>query len=252
MSKQVATKETFSSEVPAYMKGMNTNRGSEHVSNEDLSIPRIGLIQDLSPQHKPKKAEYIEGAAPGMLFNRITNELYGESLVFVPVSFRKEWVVWKDIDSGGGFKAAFDTSKEANEYMATLDDQDQCEVVDCAQHFVLIVDPKTEDTQEAVISMSKSQMKVSRKFNSQVRIAGGDRFCQAYKLSAVEDQNAAGQDYYNYSIAPLGYVSEKLYKKGEELWEMINSGQREINHGEAEVSKSAPEEADNGEFEDEM
>lgn len=228
-------------ERPSWM-GEGT-RGSEEVKIQDLTIPRLSIIQDLSPQHKPNKAEYIEGAAVGMLFDTVTNAIYPESVLFVPVYFRMEWVVWKHRDAGGGFIGAYSSQDDAVAAIAAhplagqeTDKGDPVlEVQDTAQHFGLLLDPNSpaEDPRatEIVISMSRSQLKPSRQFNSQIRIAGGDRWERYYRLSAVEAVNAAGQDYLNWKVEQLGFVSEGVYAQAEALYNSVKSGERDVERG---------------------
>lgn len=246
-SKEVAVQEDkFPTTMPDYMNPEG-RRGQENVGIEDMTIPRVDIIQDLSPQHKENKPEYIEGAKPGMLFNSVTGRLYGENLFFVPVFFRKEWVIWKNQNSGGGFMGAFNSKEEAEaemqdkEYEGKETDKGEpmYEIVDTAQHFGIIIDPDTEQYEDVVISMSKSKMKVNRKFNTMVSMAGGDRFSRVYEVKAVEDVNKNNQEYYNISIRQLGFTPEAVYKHAEKLYNSISSGVRDVVREEP-----APAEAD--------
>lgn len=240
-TKEVAKKEKtelFSNERPEWME--DSNRGSEDVGMEDIALPRISIIQDLSPQHKSKKPEYIEGAEVGMIFNTVSTELYGDKVIIVPVFYRKEWVLWVDQSAGGGFRGAFDTELEAKQELNDMEDSSDVDVVDTAQHYVLIIKPLADgafDIKEAIISMSKSQMKVNRKFNSQIRMLGGDRFSRVYTLAVVEDQNAAGQEYYNWKVTPLGYAPKAVFDAAEQMYEAIQAGKKTIN-------REAPVESD--------
>jgi hypothetical protein len=238
-------------ERPEWMQ--DTSRGNEGVTSNDMTIPRVSIIQDLSPQHKKNKSEYIEGAEAGMAFNTVTGELYESGLMVVPVLFRKEWVIWKNLDDGGGFKGAFGTQSEAVAAMADLEDAEKCEVVDTAQHFVLIVDPdSTADNvmfKEAVISMSKSQMKPSRQWNSMIQASGGDRFSRLYRLDVVEDQNSAGQEYYNWKPKQLGYVNQALFQAAEKLYNAVKAGAMDVKRdGPAEEAHAKGKVEDSEEF----
>lgn len=227
-------------ERPSWM-GEGT-RGSEEVGIQDLTIPRLQIVQSLSPQRKKNEAEYIEGAEEGMLFNSVTNDLYPEFVLFVPVYFRMEWVVWKHRDAGGGFVGAYPSQEEAvaavaahpNAGQETEKGEPVLEVLDTAQHFGLLLDPNSpaEDPRatEIVISMSRSQLKPSRQFNSQIRIAGGDRWERYYKLSAVQIDGPRG-DYFNWKVEQLGFVSEAIYNAAESLYESVKSGQRDVERG---------------------
>ena len=229
-------------ERPSWMEDQEGTRGSEEVGIQDLTIPRLSMVQDLSPQRKRNDADYIEGAEEGMLFNTVTNELYPESVLYIPVYFRMEWVVWKNRDAGGGFVGAFPTQEAAVEAVAAHPNAGQetekgepvLEVQDTAQHFGLLLDPNSPADNpratEIVISMSRSRLKPSRQFNSQIRIAGGDRWERYYKLSAVQIAGPRG-DYYNWKVEQLGFVSEGVYAQAEALYESVMSGQRDVERG---------------------
>lgn len=226
-SKALESQYGYTDNRPDYLPEDST-KGQENVSVDDLTIPRLGLVQDLSPQRKPNKPEYIEGADSGMLFNNVSTELYGKSINFVPVYFRKEWCIWKLQSAGGGFFGAHTSEALAQEAFGDAGYDDEYEIVDMAQHFgmVLHADRRPE---EIVISMSKSKMKVNRQLNTLVKMAGGDRFSRVYKISAVEDQNKEGQDYYNFGVAPIGFVSEPVYNLALVMYENVSGGVKDVN-----------------------
>lgn len=232
------TANPFSDELPSYID-QSAARGSEDVGREDVTLPRLSMIQDLSPQHKKSKDEYIEGAEAGMIFNTVTSELLGDSIFICPVYYQKEYVIWKDQNKGGGFRGAFPTENEAKSALLELDDADDCEIVDTAQHYVLLVTPVGDgfETSEAVISMSKSQMKCNRKFNAAIRLAGGDRFSRMYQLKVITDANAAGQEYYNWSVKPVGFAPEAVYNAAVETYDAIKAGEKKIDRNDTESEK---------------
>jgi len=47
------------------------NAGSEDVSAKDMIMPRVDVLQALSPQINKKKPEFIEGAEQGQIFNTV-------------------------------------------------------------------------------------------------------------------------------------------------------------------------------------
>lgn len=224
----VAVKDDFElvvDQIPDYLKGMAGNRGAEEVGAGDMIIPRVELVQALSPARNKKDAAYIEGAEEGMLFNNVTRQLYGESVIVVPVYYSKQYLVWKDRKSGGGgsngFRGAF-ASKDLAEAAISKLGEEGLEAIDTAQHFVLV---RTGDEwQEAVVSMAKSKAKVSKRWNSLIRLAGGDSFSRAYKLHSVTETNARNESYYNFNVTSLGFVKEEVYKRAESLYETIRSG----------------------------
>ena len=226
---QVAVKEeqfeVVTNELPEWLRNKAVVRGAENVTTDDMIIPRIELVQALSPARKKTDAAYIEGAEEGMLYNNVTRELYGEGVSVVPVYYTKQFLVWKDRKSGGGgsngFRGAFASEALARDAITQLAEEG-LEVSDTAQHFVLV---KCGDAwQEAVISMAKSKMKVSKRWNSLIRMTNTDSFSRAYKLSAVTETNARNESYFNFGITPLGFVPKDVYDRAEKLYETIRAG----------------------------
>ncbi len=219
MSKEVAN---TSNNVPAYIK-QDSARGNENVTNDDLQLPRLDVLQALSPQINKKKDQYIEGAEAGMLFNTLTGELYGDSVNITPVSFVKRFLVWVDRkqDNEGGLRGVFDTMEEAEKAISGDPEESKLEIVPTAEHLVLF-----DDGTEVILSMAKSKAKVSRKFNSLVRLNGGDRFSRRYKVTTVDDKGALGE-FQNIAISNDGYPAEDVYFKAEALYEAMNSGQKQ-------------------------
>lgn len=228
---------TVQSSMPDYLRAQQGSaRGQENVGAEDLVIPRLEVVQDLSPARKKSDSNYIEGAEEGLLYNNVTRELYGKDVLVVPVGFVKEWLIWKDRDNGGGFRGAFPDKATAEDALAGLVDgdgrseSDMCEIVDTNQQFCLLVKPDGT-VEEIVVSMAKSKAKISRKWNSLIRLANGDSFSRVYRLSAVEDKNNKNQSFYNLNVAQAGFPSEPVYRRAEKMYEAIVKGHLVADRG---------------------
>lgn len=211
--------------VPDYIK-RGSGRGSEDVEMSDVVIPRIELVQALSPCLDKKKPEFIEGAEQGMMFNSVTRELYGEEVLVVPVLFKKEWLVWKDRNQGGGFRGAHPSMTEAQARIEQepADQRKFFTANETAQQLVKVLheDGRIED---AVVSMSRTKLKVSKQWNSLIRINGNDRFSRTYRLFGADDSNDKGE-YKNFGVMNAGFPPEDVYKEAEALYNAISSGAR--------------------------
>jgi len=234
-------------QMPEYLRAkQGSARGQENVQAEDLVIPRLEVIQDLSPCRKKSDPNYIEGAEEGLLYNNVTRELYGKDVLVIPVGFVKEYLLWKDRKLGGGFGGAFPTQQEAESARQNLTDEkgnscaDDYEVVDTNQQFCLLVKPDG-GIEEIVVSMAKSKAKISRKWNSLIRIANTDSFGRVYQLSAVEDTNKQNQSFYNLSVKPAGYPSAEAYARAERMYKAIAAG-----HVTADRASDVEDTAGNG------
>ena len=233
---EVATQVNgITAEIPEWLK--KGNAGSEEVSMKDMVLPRIDVLQALSPQIKKSDPGYIPGAEQGQIFNTVTGEIYGSEVTFIPVMFRKEYVLWKLRKAGGGFIGAFQTIEEANKALAAVQTPSDCEVVESHQHFAMIL--TKHGIEEAVFSMTKSKLKVSRNLNTLIQIAGVDRFAKAYKIEAIEATSDKG-DFWSFKATVAGFASKELYDKGKELYEMIKAGAADVDRSVAEEAASAP------------
>lgn len=214
--------------VPDYIR-QSQGRGSENVEMQDLVIPRIELVQALSYCLEEGGADYIEGAKPGMFYNSVTRELYGPQVVVCPVFFKKQYLCWKDRKKGGGFGGAYDTMQEANERISReTEEQEAWEAIETHQQIVLVVNPDTHETSEAVLSCARTKQKVSRQWNSLIRVNGFDRFSRIYELFGVDDENSAGEKFKNIGVRYVDFASMPVYKAAEALYNSIASGERAV------------------------
>lgn len=233
-------------QLPDYIK-QGEQRGSENVTTDDLVIPRLEIVQGLSPAVKRGDPGFIKGAAPGMFTNSVTRQLYGEEVTLIPVHFSVQHLVWRDrklaeklgLSSEGGFFGAYPTAVEAQRRANEEGGIDKAIVVqDTPTHLCLIVNPETFEAEEIMVSMPKTKAKISRQWNSMIKLAGGDRFSRAYKAVADLQKNDKG-DFYNFKLELLGFPSKALYEKAEALYKAVSAGQmrtmdmNDIGGGEA-------------------
>jgi hypothetical protein len=221
------------SEVPDFLS-RGPGMGNENVGSSDITIPRIELVQAISPVRKKSDPAYIEGCEEGDLFNSLTRQLYGKSVLFIPVLYVKEYILWKDRAKGGGFRGVANTMAEAR----SLINEPDIEVAETPQQFVLIVHPNGT-FEEAVISMPKSKNKASKRLNSLIKMIGSDRFAAVFELSSVEESGDKG-DYHNYSVKQCRWVTKPEYDRAKQLYEILVAGgrkvDREVNEGTLEDS----------------
>lgn len=89
--------------------GETAGQGFEHVTSDDLIIPRITILQKLSPQLDKKKAAYIEGASVGDLCDTSVREVFSEIQV-LPVAYFREFLEWAPRDTQQGIVGRHDES----------------------------------------------------------------------------------------------------------------------------------------------
>jgi hypothetical protein len=80
--------------------------GVEHITKQDVKLPRLLVAQGLSPEVQEGEASYIEGLKVGMLFNDLTKEIYGKGPIefWVVRADPPHWVEFIPRSLGGGIK----------------------------------------------------------------------------------------------------------------------------------------------------
>ena len=211
----------------------NAGKGLQNISNDDVTIPRLAIIQSGSPQRKKKDEKYIEGSDEGMIFNTVTNELYKDSLEVIPCGYRKTYVEWVPREKGGGLVAVHDLKPDGSvtdpKTRKTMLGENQ--IVDTAEHFVLV--KSSEGYSPAVLTMTSSNLGVSRKWNTllkmkRINVKGqtveAPSFLFKFKLSTVEAENDLG-NWHKYKIEELGQIESKdILKEAEKLADSVSTG----------------------------
>ena len=240
--KQVAVKsknEVASGDISGDLIVKAAGRGLENVSNDDITIPRLAVVQAGSPQRKKKDEKYIEGAEEGHIFNTVTNKLYDvEGITVIPCGYRKSYVEWVPRESGGGLVAIHDMKPEGT----TVDPKSkksflgENQIVDTAEHFVLI---KSDDSWEAaILTMTSSNLGVSRKWNTLLKMKKMNikgqmveppSFLYMFKLSTINAENDLGS-WFKYKIEEIGQVESKnVFTQAEALSDSVSEGKIKVS-----------------------
>lgn len=214
MSKQAVAVQT----MPSYMK--DSGRGNENVG-QNLTIPRIKQLQKMSPEVDKHSATYMAGAEPGNFVNSLTGQNYGDEVYVISLTFKDEWVVWRDRNKGGGLLGSYPSEAAALAAIAEQETPEEYEPVQTHSHVMLIKDPETGllETQPVIMDFTKTKLRYSKDWNSQIAMKGGDRFSTLWKLVSVSAANKAGQTYSNVKPELVGWAQEDDYKAAEAMYE---------------------------------
>ena len=163
---QVAEKK--SAGLPANMFEDDAAKGLGAIGQEDLALPFLKILGQLSPEVNKRDGKYVEGAEPGMIYNSVSGELYDgvKGIDVIPCFYKLEYIEWKDRGEGPGAPVAiYDSSSDimsktkpdAN-YKDRLPNGNYIEKT--ASHFVIV---SGDSPSTALISMKSTQLKISRK-----------------------------------------------------------------------------------------
>jgi hypothetical protein len=96
--------EKKSAPLPANMFEDDAAKGLGAIGQEDLALPFLKILGQLSPEVNKRDGKYVEGAEPGMIFNSVSGELYDgvKGIDVIPCFYKLEYIEWKDRGEGLG------------------------------------------------------------------------------------------------------------------------------------------------------
>lgn len=190
-----ALADDFASEL----QGFGT--GFENLRQEDVIIPRLTIIQGLSPQIIPNKPEYDPNARVGNIYDVGLGQSF-DSVEFLPCHFSVAYLEWAPRERGGGLVSISEKKPDASTY--SVNDRNQMVknngniISETAQIYGLNL---SAGGRPSFIPFSSTQLKRSRKW---MTLATGERievngvlqtpplFYRSYTLSSVPESNAKG------------------------------------------------------------
>lgn len=233
-SKKITKKD--SNNLPAVMDLESQAMGGfEDADKDAYAIPFLAILQPLSPQVDSDDAKYIKGAKAGMIFNTVTEELYDgkKGINLAPVKYQRQFIEWIPRIEGGGFVAmhAVDSdiveNAEPNE-KGIRELENGHELKDHRNHFVVL----TKSMEQALISMTSTQIKKSRKWMSQLqalKVKGKKgmftppMFYSEYCLTTVKEENDQGK-WYGWKIERIGEVNADVFNVAIDFKKAIEKG----------------------------
>jgi len=205
--------------IPAHIKNA-AGRGNENVGQQ-VTIPRVKLLQKMSDEVDKHHANYVDGAEVGHFLNTLTGENYGEELYALSITFKTEHVVWRAREAGGGLLGAFSSNMEAQDMINQQEKPADYTITETHTHLLLLKNPKTGKLEQTPIVMdfASSKLRISRNWNSQIALKGGDRFAGLWKIKSVAVENRMGNAFMNLDVSFEGWSQEDDYKAAEKVYE---------------------------------
>ena len=227
----------------------DANQGAQNISQEDLALPFLKILGQLSPEVNKRDGKYVEGAEPGKIINTVTNKLYDEIEV-IPVFYKRQYVEWADRGTSTGAPVAIHSADSdiisqttrGKDYKDRLANGNYLE--NTANHYVIYLN---DTPQQAMVSMKSTQLKVSRKWNSMmmgIKMQGKNglftppTYSHIYKLKTVQMSNDKGT-WFGWDVEKVGPVGDKnIYDMAKSFATSVGKGEIIEKHGTEETIKS--------------
>lgn len=259
-SKAVAKKEgNLPEQTSAYEE--EAGAGFEGMTADEMIIPRITILQKMSPQVDEDKESYVDGAKAGKMINSVTGQLYEkEGFNFIPVHRVHEFLEFVPRDQGGGFQGSHSPDSqlvakareaaEGNWGKLKVQEGDGAgnDLIETFQVYGLVVE---EDMfYPSVLSFSSSNIRVFKRWMTMARsvqLRGDDGhrftpplFAHVYRVSTQYQENAKGS-WYSYQVvwaetnardSRLPADSE-LFQAAKGVRDMVLSGAARTNYNKS-------------------
>jgi hypothetical protein len=248
---QVAEKKTAG--LPSNMFEEDAAKGLGKIGQEDLALPFLKILGQLSPEVNKRDGKYVEGAEPGMIYNSVSGDLYDgvKGIDVIPCFYKLEYIEWKDRGEGPGAPVAiYDSSSDImSKTKADANYKDRLPngnyIEKTASHFVIITG---DSPSTALISMKSTQLKISRKWNSMmsgIKLKGQNglytpaSFSHIYKLKTTQMSNDKGT-WFGWEVSKVGPITEaSIYQQAKSFSESISKGAVKAKHGEEKPAESS-------------
>lgn len=230
--------------------------GLDQVSTDDMSIPFLRILAQLSPQVNKRDGAYVQGAEAGMIYDTVANEVFDgeQGVAVVPCYYSRRYVEWKPREKGGGYVNSYGSDDPI--VNTTYRDDRGNDVLpngnllsNTAQFFLLRLD-ESGIPQRCLLTMTSTQLKKARKWVTQMqsRTAMGKNglytlpmMSQVYRLRTVEERNDKGS-WFGWEVAHERGVNLNL-QNDKTLFQMAMDFSKSVKAGEVKVKEDQGEQS---------
>jgi hypothetical protein len=155
--------------------GNDLQKGFENMTQDDMALPFIRILGQLSPQVTDGDSKFIDGAKPGMIYNTVTNDLFDgkKGIRVIPCYYKKDYPEWSDRGDGPGAPVA--THSPGSPVIQT-GKRDGSKIrlpngnyLEETAYYYVMVENKQGGYSPALITMKSTQLSVSKKWNSMMK-----------------------------------------------------------------------------------
>ena len=217
---QVAKKEAAGA-LSTNLFEADAHAGTQNMAQEDLALPFLKVLGQLSPEINKRDGKYVEGAEPGMILNTVTNEIFdgAKGIDVLPVFYKRQYVEWQDRGESKGAPVAIHEASSDIMSKTTRDKsyKDRLPsgnyIENTANHFLVVLG-KSPTT--ALISMKATQLKI------------------------VQMSNDKGT-WFGWDVSTVGPIQDQaVYEIAKNFAQSVSKGEVKAKHGTEESETKSP------------
>lgn len=269
MSKnEVATKAD--SALPAHLQGGKQVKVG-NVDSTDLIIPRVKLLQAISPEIT--EHDY-EGAKSGNFWHTVAGENLGNKLRGIPIVVRKSFVLWAPRGDERGILARADDGLNwdnagmeftvkpkgsphevtyklgktvhektgdgpaLSEFGSSIPGDPRSKPAASLTYQMLWFFPDLPDMSPAIVINTRSSVKPAQSLLSKIDLRPVDHYGQVFTIGITQEKGAEGP-FFNYAYTSDGYASEEEYATAKLMYERFGDSEWQANDQGEDTDVSA-------------
>lgn len=203
-------------------------RGFENVERKDILIPRIQLLQMMSPA-------VTEGTAkPGTMHVGLSNMNYGDKIVITPIMHFRSRIKWVPQDDGGGIECSSpDARKPLSDLISaecgtcpmkdwdeSKKGKDKAPACTMYENFLVLINDSVDPV---LLPMERTKLKTAKKLYSMGALKNADMWNWQYQLGVSKEKNDKDQPYFNYTITDLAKATKEDKRTlCEQIWTSLS------------------------------
>jgi hypothetical protein len=179
--------------------------GTEHITSDDVMMPRLGLAQAISNEVNKTHADFIDDLGVGDFWNTVSGKVYGGGpLTFsILVAHPPRAVEFASLSDGGGI---IDSNVPLNDPRMNFGDDGSPPQATKFYDYVLWL----HDSNELIaMSLARSAIKAAKSLNGLIRMRGTAVFTGRYTVTSVQKTSSQGNyQSWRFRNSTLGDVPE--------------------------------------------
>ena len=237
--------------------GDDLQQGFENMTQEDMALPYVRILGQLSAQVNESDGKYIDGAKPGMIFNNVTNEIFDgkKGIKVIPCYYKKDYPEKSD---KGDMMAATVAVHLPNSPIIQTGKREGSKIrlpngnyLEETAYYYVLMETKAGGTTPALITMKSSQLSVSKNWNSMmktIQISDGKggyaippMHGVVYNLASAVQKNDKGS-WYGWSITQdriMAQQDKTLYLSAKDFNQSVAKGEVQTKADVEEKIKDA-------------
>lgn len=270
-TQEVAEAKTKAVAAPANDYGDDAGVGMEGITQDEMLIPFVRIVQPTAQILKEASPNYDENVRQGMMMNTALGTYCSRKhgFGFIPCFRDSSYTEWVPVDAGGGFRGTWAHDdprvsvllKEQGGFKALKTGVDGTELVETFSLYGVVV-PRDEETGRwevegmtaGVIAFTSTQIKKYKQLITRLQALVGSpqprypMFCWRWNVTTQPEKNKKG-DYYGWKFelaedtadASRMPPSDPIYQMAREINQLVKSGTAKADFASSGVAVDASE-----------